>query len=94
LVVSKGKGVIHYNNGDLDIVLWDVVKVLSLYFKSANQVPIWWLTSDIAYYQTPTSVKYSALIAMGTFVADYERDISYFLSLFIPHGQEVNITFA
>ncbi len=45
LVVSKDKGIIHYNNEDLDIVLWDVVKVLSLYFKSANQVFIWWLTS-------------------------------------------------
>jgi len=36
---------------DLDIELWDVKKVINLYFRSGNQMPVWWVTSDIIYFE-------------------------------------------
>jgi len=36
---------------DLDIELWDVKKAINLYFRSGNQMPVWWVTSDIIYFE-------------------------------------------
>lgn len=34
-----------------DIELWDAQKVINLYFRNANQMPFWWVTSDIIYFK-------------------------------------------
>lgn len=34
-----------------DISLWDIQKVINLYFRNGNQMPFWWVTSDIIYFE-------------------------------------------
>jgi uncharacterized protein len=48
---GNDNGVIEKIEGNYDIVLWDVRKVIEVYFQNINQMPVWWLTSDIVYFE-------------------------------------------
>lgn len=48
---DNDSGVIEKKINDYDISLWDVRKVIDLYFRNGNQMPIWWVCSDIVYFE-------------------------------------------